>query len=369
MAGYKVRSLVELSQAARKYFTQSLDGAVASVWANTFTVLAKVLALCGQGLELRRAWLVKQIFASTADRLWLTRHGFELGLQPYPAIGALGSATFPATAGVVVPAGLQFARADGVTFTSIAQETAAGATVSLSVAADSAGALTNTAAGSGLTLVNPDDAPDGFIGIGTVDAEADGSGLSGGVDAEEIEAFRARVLERKRNVPQGGSEPDYVTWVREALGADVVAVYVDSFQNDARSVWVAFTVKDQPSGIPSDAQVALVQAYIDDPIRRPVTARVFAIKLIPSPVPVLIGGLSPDTPAIRAAIAVEVAAVFADRAVPGTPSAPFVLSASWIDEAISRATGENRHRLVSPAADPSFDPGTIPVFAAPTYTD
>ncbi|MCJ2143746.1 baseplate J/gp47 family protein, partial [Methylobacterium sp. E-066] len=189
MAGYSVRSLTELSQAARKYFTQSIDGAVASVWANTFTVLAKVLALVGQGLELRRAWLVRQLFASTADRLWLIRHGFELDLQPFPADTALGSATFPAAPGVAVPAGLQFARADGATFTSVAAVTPTGSTVSLSIEADVAGSAGNTDGGTALTLVDVDDAPAGFGGAGTVDAAADGSGLAGGADAEETEAF------------------------------------------------------------------------------------------------------------------------------------------------------------------------------------
>lgn len=368
MAGYSVRSLKELSQAARKYFTQSIDGAVASVWANTFTVVAKVLALIGQGLELRRAWLVRQLFASTADRVWLIRHGFELGLQPGPAMPALGTATAATTPGTLVPAGLQYARADGVTFTVQAAVTAFGNGVSLTLEADVPAAAGNAPAGTVLTLVDPADAPDGLALTATVDEASDGTGLSGGADEQDLEAFRAQVLYRKRNPPQGGSIPDYVEWVLAAV-PKAAQVFVDSFQNDSRSVWVQFTVSDQPNGIPTDGQVAAAQAYLDDPLRRPVTARVFVSASNPQAVDVVIGGLAPDTTDIRAAIEAEVAAVFADRGQPGLPSADFKLSASWLSEAVSRATGEDRHRLVSPAADLTFTAGQMPVLGTIAYTD
>ena len=368
MAGYSVRSLVELSQAARKYITQSIDGASVSVWANTFTVLAKVLALVGQGIELRRAWLVRQLFASTADRVWLIRHGFELGLLPDPAAVSIGTATAVAEQGTVAPTGLQYRRGDGATFTTIATATASSNGISLALEADEAGVAGDTPAGSVLTLVSPDDAPAGMAATCIVDQATDGSGLSGGADAEETEAFRARVLYRKRTPPQGGSIPDYVAWVLEAVPT-AVAVYVDSFSNDSRSVWIQFTVSDQANGIPSVGQVARAQAYVDDPIRRPVTARAFVSASRPRPVDVVIGGLAPDTADIRDAIEVEIRATFIDRAQPGQPSASFVLSASWIDEAISRATGEDRHRRVAPLLDLTFDAGDLPVLGTITYTD
>ena len=386
MAGYSVRSLVDLSQAARKYFTQSLDGAIASVWANTFTVTAKVLALIGQGLELRRRWLVKQLFASTADRAWLIRHGFELGLQPDPATSAIGSATGPTASGVLIPAGLQYARGSGAVFNGAAPITTGGTSVSHTLAADAAGAAGNTTAGTSLTLVDPDDAPVGSPTTLTVDVAPDGSGLSGGADEQDLEAFRAQVLYRKRNPPQGGSAADYAEWVLEAVPA-ARHVYVDSYQNDARAVWLQFTVLNLPAGvdgsdqtavlaafladptiiIPTAGQIAAAQAYVSDPIRRPVTARVFVTPPTPVPVAVTVAGLTPGTADAQTAARLEVAATFLDRAQPGTPSVPFKLSQSWIDEAVSRATGEVSHDLLSPATDLAFTAGQIPVPGAITF--
>lgn len=368
MPGYTVRSLGQLAAEATSAFVQAVQGTAANLWPNVWRVESKVLSLIGFGLEQRRAWLVKQLFASTADRMWLIRHGFELGLSLDPAEPAIGSGSGAAPAGLIVPAGLQYTRADGAVFNVVAAAAASGNSVALDLEADAAGAAGNTDAGTALTLLDPDDAPTGTPAQITVLAAADGSGLSGGVDEESLESFRAKVLYRKRNPPQGGSIPDYVAWVLEAVPT-AVAVYVDSFENDNRSVWVQFTVSDQVNGIPTAGQVAAAQAYVDDPIRRPITARVFVSASIPVPQGIVIGGLSPDTVDIRQSIEVELAAVYTDRAQPGTPSKDFVFSASWLDEAISRATGEDRHRLVSPSADQTFTAGNLPVLGTIAYTD
>jgi len=367
MAGYTIRSLAQLAAEATGAFVQSVQGTATKLWPNVWRIESKVLALIGFEMEQRRAWLVKQLFASTADRVWLIRHGFELGLQPDPANTSMGAATAAASPGTVVPIGLQYARADGVTYSTVSTVTAAGNSVSLSMEADVAAAAGDTPAGTILTLVNPDDAPIGMGTTCTVDAASDGTGLSGGSDEETTESFRGRVLYRKRNPPQGGSAPDYAEWVQAAVPT-VSAVFVDSFQNDTRSVWVQFTVTDQPDGIPTDGQVAVAQAYCDDPIRRPVTARAFVSAPIPVPQDIVVAGLYPDTADIRAAVQAEIAAVYADRTRPGKPSDPFKFSGSWLDEAVSRATGEDSHGQVSPG-DQTFTSGNMPVFGSIAFTD
>ncbi|KQP11149.1 hypothetical protein ASF28_08890 [Methylobacterium sp. Leaf99] len=363
MAGYSLRSLAELGVKARGFLTQSIDGAVASVWANTFTVIGKVIALLDFEHELRRRWLYDQIFASRADDLWLDRHGFELGLTRIPASAASGTILVPAIHGLVVPSGLQFRGASGATYTTRTAEIADGNVVALPVEADEMGSAGNLGAGFPVALVDDQDVP---AGLGE-NAVVDGQGLAGGADAEQREAFRARILARKRNPPQGGSAFDYGTWAAEALGPGILRrAYVDSFSNDARSVWLCFTVNDQPDGIPVPAQVDLVQAYCDDPIRRPVTARVFALAPIALPVDVRISGLSPDTLDIRASVEEEIAATFVDRAEVGT-SVAVGFSRSWIQEGISRATGEERHELLLPAATVIATAGYLPVLGTVSY--
>src|SRR5579872_6549867 len=111
---YPTRTLAQLATAAWGFFTETIPGAMVRLWPNTFRVIGKVLALIDFENELRRQWLAKQLFASTAtDPAWLARHGWELGLVPDPATAATGSATVSCTPALLIPAGLQFERADG----------------------------------------------------------------------------------------------------------------------------------------------------------------------------------------------------------------------------------------------------------------
>lgn len=367
---YDVRSLATLSTQARQFFTSSITGTVVKLWANTFTVIGKVIALADREHELRRARLAKQQFASTADDYaWLRRHGFELGLAPNPGNQAVGNISVPAPDGTITLAGMTWVRGDGVTYSSLAPATSVGGLAHVSLQADLAAAASNMQPGDTLTAVLTDAVPQALGTTGTVDAY----GVTGGTDPEDIEGFRARVLYRKRNPPQGGSIPDYVKWVGEALSAvgydgDGIQVYVDSFQNDARSVWVSFKVLDQPNGIPSAGEVATAQAYVDDPIRRPVTARVFVMPPVEVDVPITITNFYPDTPDTRAAVTAELAALQADEIEPARPSMPFVLYREEIDAAIKRAPGVGHFTLVSPATDLTYATAAqMPVLQPPTY--
>ena len=221
---YEMRTLATLGTQARQFFTQAVQGAIVRLWANTFTVFGKVFALLDFEHEQRRAFLYAQLFASTAQREWLIRHGYELGLTIDPGNSAIGTVTVAAEPGTEVPTNLPFVRADGATYTTIGRATATGNSVTLPIQSDEAGAIYNVDAGDTLTLATGS-APIGLGTIGTVDVD----GLTGGSDPEDLETFRARVLFRKRNPPQGGSIPDYQEWVGEAL-ATARVVWVDSFR-------------------------------------------------------------------------------------------------------------------------------------------
>ncbi len=367
--GYEIRTLATLATQARGFFTQSIPGAIVRLWANTFTVIGKVLSLLDFEHELRRQWLFQQLFASTAEYQWLTRHGFELGLVPDPGTAANGTITVPWSGAVdIVPAGTQFGRADGATYSTLAATRASGTSVALIVMADDVGAEYNVHAGDTLAIIETNAVPIGLGGSGSVAATVSAAGIAGGVDPEALETFRARVLYRKRNPPQGGSASDYTEWAGQAL-ATVKNVYVDSFANDSRSVWLCFTVTDQPNGIPSAAEVATVQAYVSDPVRRPITARVFATAPTEVDVPIAIQNFAPDTDDTRAAVAAEIAALQIDVIQPATPSSPYTLYVEEIETAINRATGVANFTLVSPAADITYSTGgQFPVLQAPTYS-
>lgn len=359
---YVVPKLADLSQRARRLFAEAIPGAIVDIWPNTFAVVAKVMAALGYEIHLRIRWLVRQLFASTADEVWLVRHGYELGLTRIPARKAAGFATLAVASGTTVPAGVTVRRGDGALFATRTSAVGAGPATSLEFEALTAGAAGNTLAGETLELID-------LAYAGTVGATATvaAGGIGGGADIEDIEAFRQRILDRKRRPPQGGSRSDWERWAKETDGA-VTRVFVDAFANDIRTVWLSFLRRDRANGVPTAADVAAVQAYVGDDMRRPVTARVTVVAPVPQAVAVTIAGLAPDTTAVRAAIAAELAALFAERTAPATPNVPFVLSRSWITEAVARATGEDRHRVTVPADDLTYTtPGHMPVLGTITY--
>ncbi len=121
-----------------------------------------------------------------------------------------------------------------------------------------------------------------------------------------------------------------------------------------------FIVSDQPNGIPTAGQVAAAQAYVSDPIRRRSRPGV-RVGPHPVPVPVTITKLSPDTAAVRDAVGAEIAAMFLDRAEPGRPSTPFVLSVSWNRRGDLPGDRRGQPRPPRAVADPVFTAGLLPV--------
>lgn len=361
MAASEIRSLGELSTQARGYFTAAVGGAAVGVWPNSFTVTAKVLALIGHEHDRRRAWLYQQIFRSTASDEALDRHGYEDGLTRRPARPARGSVTVPAPAGLEVSAGLRFVRADGAVYAARAG-TALGASVTLTVVAEEPGAAGDAPAGTELALSAGSVPPGGLGAVATVAED----GLTGGADVESLEAFRERVLDRRRNPPAGGAAADYERWAREAL-PEVKDVYVEAFTDDDRAVWLQFTVSGQPNGVPSAGQVNTVTAYLTDPLRKPVTARIFVSAPTPVPVDVTIEGVPASPAAIRTAVAAELAAQLVDRAEPGRPSAAFRLRRSVLAAAIARVVDEDSFELIAPAASLDFAAGEMPALGTVTF--
>lgn len=358
---YPSTSLAGWFERAKAGF-RGVVGAAVDLWPNAWAVIAKVLAVLSREIDLRLAYLHRQIFVSTADEGYVERHAFEYGIAPRAAGRAAGSITITATGSGSIPAGVAFQRSDGQVYLSVASVLAAPGPVTILVQADRAGPEGNAPAGEALTLISP---------LPTLPASAvatvGAAGLGGGSPAETVDELRARVLERKRMPPQGGSATDWMRWAREVPGVE--RVFVDSFSNSDRRVWVAFTFAGRVNGVPNGGDVATVQAYLSDPVRRPVTARVTAVAPTAVAVAVTATGVEPLNAATAAAINAELQALFAERMEVATPNRPFVLPRAWISEAISRAIGENRHTLASPSGDVAYSvAGQYPVLGAVTLS-
>jgi uncharacterized phage protein gp47/JayE len=89
----------------------------------------------------------------------------------------------------------------------------------------------------------------------------------------------------------------------------------------------------------------------------------------PEPLNPVIANLTSDTEEVRAAITQAIDAVLYERARPGIASDVFVLSRSWISEAVSQVTGEDRHKLNWPLTDLPYTGGRYPVIGTVSFVN
>ncbi|SHO65808.1 Uncharacterized phage protein gp47/JayE [Pseudoxanthobacter soli DSM 19599] len=364
---FQIETLKQLSDRVRQAFRAEMPGTDAWIWPNNLYVVAKVLGGLLSSFFGRLDYVARQRFTVSADRDGLIEQGRDFGLAPLPPAPATGSAVVSTTGGLTVLAGAILVRADGATYTvtdggglSIAGD------LVVSVQATAAGAAGNAIAGTALTALS------GVSGAtGTV---VGARGLTGGADVEGTEAFRSRILWRKRYPAQGGAPPDYVEWVKQVAG--VTRVYVERHYAGPGTVRL-YPLMDEAAadGIPSAESIADIYDVVD--ALAPGEAVVSVAAAVALPVAVTVSGLSPATSAVEEAVRAELAAMMRREGRvagtdPGHPSfdflaTPLTLSRSWFWQAAANASGEERHEIVAPAADVVVPAGALPVLGVVTF--
>ncbi len=342
-------TLPKLIDQGASEFESRLDGVLARARRSLVGVLNRVVAGGLSALYQYVEWLNRQVWPDLAEAEYLADHGARWGKPRNPAAPATGSVTFTGTTGTPIPAGTVVLRSDGTRFTTDALVTLDAGTATASVTAATAGQTGNTAINTALQL----ESPIAGINSGAVAATA----LAGGADIEDIEDWRARILARIRQAPQGGSKADYEAWVLEVPG--VTRVWVAPGEMGAGTVTVRFARDDDASPIPDAGEVATVQAYIDE--RRPVTAAAYVAAPIASAVNFTIQ-LTPNDPAVKAAVEAELRDVIRREGQPGG-----TLLLSHLREAISIAAGEENHVMTVPSADVVTGTGTLPTIGVITW--
>lgn len=357
-SGFIPRTLDAISRAIRGDLRRELPGTDAMVWPNTLSVFSKVVAMAVQLVEYRAEYIYRQIFASTADRRHLERQAYEFGMARKPASPSIGSITTTGTPGAVYPAGIAYLSGSDLFRTSSEARAPDNGVIVFLVHSDGTGAAMNRAPTDTLNLADIALYP--TLGAQAVVAT---DGLGGGADVEDDESLRARVLDRKRRPPQGGAYSDYEQFALAVPG--VIKAWAWPFADGPGTVGVWFLFAGRPDLIPTAPDILAVREELES--RRLIRAGLSVSAPLPVPVDVVISGLGRDTVETRADIEASLGRMFFDRAKPGVATEAFVLSRSWIAEAISQAIGEERHVLASPLADPIFTDGQYPILGQVSY--
>jgi len=360
-----VKTLAEISVSIRNGFSQSLKNTDARINENILYVHSKVFALSMKDAYLRIQYLYEQIFATTADEKHLEfRHAPELNIARKAAGFAAGNIKIYAKSGVTLPKGLVFI-SGGLSYVSLEAVTAAGfGYLTLKVRCLTSGVEGNRIEGEALALADPSQYP-----LLETEALVLSGDLAGGVGVEGVDALRQRVLDKKRNPPQGGAWPDYERWAKEL--PSVSAAWARRPVNDSGSVAIWFL--NGEGDIPTQSEIDALDAHL-------ATKRIIGLRhrFIYAPVDEALTvqlSISPDTPEMRIRISNAILADIAARRRPGLPAEilggsndDFVLFDEWISEAVSRVAGEVSHNLVLPADNVTYSIGEMPMTVSVVFS-
>jgi uncharacterized phage protein gp47/JayE len=137
-------------------------------------------------------YMKDQIFALTADTENLENHGNEFGITRKEGSKATGQVTLTGTVGQTIPATTQLQSSSGNIYTTDAAYTiGGGGSVTANITASDYGDDYNEDGGITLSFVSPQS------GINT-NCTVSSAGIIGGLDEEDDEDYRERILLRKR---------------------------------------------------------------------------------------------------------------------------------------------------------------------------
>jgi uncharacterized phage protein gp47/JayE len=262
-------------------------------------------------------FLQKNIFVDTADPEslggTLERFGrVKLNRNPFSAIAAVYKLTVTGTVGATIPANTTFRSDDNSLnpqklFILPSAYTLVTATDYISVTALQAGLGSALDLGDTLTATAP---------IANVNQVATRyTQITAPIAAENIETYRAKVLEAYRLEPQGGAATDYRLWSSDAQGVKQVYPYTATGAVNEVNVFVEATSADSVpvgSGIPTAAILADVVAVINqdpdtslptnDRGRRPVQVVVNVASINALPVTITVTNYSNLTATLQATI-------------------------------------------------------------------
>lgn len=323
-----LQTLIERAQAD---IQSRLPGTQPQLRRSLTGVIARMEAGVAHGLYGYLDWLALQLMPDTAETEHLERWAEIWGVSRKEEGYATGQIRITGTDGFGLVEGAVFQRFDGAQYVSTAEVLLKDGEALVPVRAVEAGTDGNCAAGTSFSLLAP------VTGVQSSATTLDG--LTGGVDRENDESLRARLLSFIRRTPMGGAAHDYETWALEVPG--VTRAFVSPLEMGPGTVTVRFMMDDTyENGIPTEKDRQTVQAYIEE--KRPVTADVFVVLPIPDTLKLRVT-ITPDTAAVRRAAEDSVSAAIKRDAVPGG-----VIFISRLDEALSLAAGEMDHVMHYP---------------------
>ncbi|WJY13598.1 baseplate J/gp47 family protein [Pectobacteriaceae bacterium CE90] len=328
----------------------SADSTLAELRRNDAEVYSRVQAAAVHVVYGYIDYLARNLLPDLADLDWLIRHGNMKRVTRKSATVAAGYVRWDGVENdITINEGVTIQRDDLVTYTTTASVTSSGGVLRVPIICDETGIIGNTDDGITMRLVSP---------ISGLSSATLADTIEGGTDIEGIEDFRARIIERWYYPPQGGANTDYITWSKEVAG--VTRAWCYRHWMGTGTVGVMIANSDLINPIPDAAVAAAVQEYIE-PLAPVAGADLYVF--VPSAHTINFEiNLNPDTAAVRAVVEAELRSMVLRDGIPEG-----VIKPSRVSEAISIATGEYSHVLISPITDISIERGEVGVMGTITW--
>lgn len=372
-------TLTELRQQTAADIAAALPGVDALLRFSNLGIIGDVQAALANGQYGYLDWVALQSVPFTATGEFLEGWAALKGITRRAAAPAIGTVTFTATNGTVVPEGTVVNRTDGVVYVTTADAAAGSNAVSCPVIASAGGAAGNAAVATAMALGT------GISGVSSTGAVS--TALIGGTDLETDPVLRSRMLAAYAAPAQGGALADYVAWALAVPG--VTRAWVKPNSVGPGTVTVLFmmdTVEAAHDGFPQgttgcssyetrDAAATGDQLAVADALfaLQPVTALVYAASPTPNTIGLTIAGISSASPTTKAAIGGAAAAALVAGSAPGG-----LTNVSAIEAAIAAVPGSDGFVItgisasqgsvtLGPAGNIQSNSGALPVLGSVTY--
>lgn len=206
-----------------------------------------------EGLYHHQSYIQKQLFVATADEPFLYIHAKRLECPRNGGSKASGRVKATSNTAVTIPAGTKVTDGKGHYWLTLYKETlTANKPKEIQVIAEFEGVSWNFD-GEQLLWVSP---------LPGVAAQVDVVEISAGVDVEDVEAWRQRMMDKEALGLIRDREADLRRIVKDVPG--VADVFIFPKRRGLGSLDVAITAAGNPPNSPSTALLALVQTALDE---------------------------------------------------------------------------------------------------------
>lgn len=200
----------------------------------------------------------------TSGGQWLKDIGEPEGIFARPAVGGSGTLTISASVGGgTIQVGSEYREKNsGLRFRTISPTALCLDGSQIEVTGIDTGPGTNFKAGTVLIMQAP---PPGISQLATVVLQNDGSGISGGREADGDEQYRLLIQARRANPPASGNDAEYQRAIERTPGIPVEKAFTYPAALGPGTTAFTFTVRPSSPGgsrIPNAAQIAAVHDYV-----------------------------------------------------------------------------------------------------------